>query len=580
MERSPTGLEKPRSQVTALPPRRGTQYRVNNSGDLPEALMREPLRIPKPLPAFPQGNAKQRPVNQSLMQPDEARTHSPFAQRRAPIQLSQETRQRVRAAKQYMYEYYLGWIKYINQRKQRTEAIEREIRLMPGDTGLQRKLDYFEKESKYLRQRRRKMRLGEFQLLALLGKGAFGSVYLARKRDTGEVVAVKKITKAQFDASNKDRVLREKKVLETAAENPWLIGLSYAFQDSSHLYLAMEYVPGGDVRGLLTNIGCLEESMATFYLVEMIQAVSTLHQLGYTHRDLKPDNFLIAATGHIKLGDFGLSKQGLELQYKDTLSSFKGGLSYNKLKKDLDFRTRLESYKREMTTQQGQSQVGSPDYMAVEILRGDQYNFSVDWWSIGVIWYEMLAGLPPFYSTSPMDTYNNIVNYQNTLVFPELTTGEDDGGGGGEEEEEAAVAGMSDEAWALVNAFLTEPNKRLGRDGIRGIKRHPYFAHVNWDTLLEQPPPFTPELESETDTSYFGGGEAIGPLDGDGGGTVDEEAAATTDDNDDAGDSGEDEIIVGGDSSPRPTATRPVASPRGKAMPDYVGFTFKGGGPK
>jgi serine/threonine protein kinase len=205
---------------------------------------------------------------------------------KAEVEITPEAKQRVKAAKHFMYEYYLGWFKYLNQRKSRVEKVEKDIRLMPGESGLTHKLEHFKKESQYLRQRRRKMRLGEFQLLALLGKGAFGSVYLGRKRDTGEVVAVKKNTKAQFDASNKDRVLREKKVLQVASQNVWLVGLSYAFQDKDHLYLAMEYIPGGDLRGLLKNIGCLEEQMATFYLVEMIASVAALHKLGYTHRDL------------------------------------------------------------------------------------------------------------------------------------------------------------------------------------------------------------------------------------------------------------------------------------------------------
>ena len=198
--------------------------------------------------------------------------------------LSESSKQRVKAAKQYMYEYYKGWFKYLNQRKARLDKLEKEVRLMPGDTGQQRRNDHLKKESQYLRQRRRKMRLGEFQMLALLGKGAFGAVYLARKKESGEVVAVKKIVKAQFEQSNKDRVMREKKVLQVASNNEWLVGLSYAFQDKEFLYLAMEYIPGGDLRGLLRNCGCLEEGMATFYLIEMISAVAALHKLGYIHR--------------------------------------------------------------------------------------------------------------------------------------------------------------------------------------------------------------------------------------------------------------------------------------------------------
>ncbi len=206
---------------------------------------------------------------------------------------------------------------------------------------------------------------------------------------------------------------------------------------------------------------------------------------------------MIGQSGHLKLGDFGLSKEGLELQYKETLSTFRGGLQ---VPKELDFGAKLESYRANQEAGKAVAVVGSPDYMAVEILRGAQYNFSVDWWSIGVIFYEMLAGLPPFYAPSPVAIFGNILDYQNTLVFPELTTG-----AGGEEEggEEEAQPCMSAEAWRLIRAFLTEPSARLGRDGAAQIKRHKYFANVEWGALLAVEPPFVPELEGEADSSYF-----------------------------------------------------------------------------
>jgi serine/threonine protein kinase len=134
--------------------------------------------------------------------------------------------------------------------------------------------------------------------------------------------------------------------------------------------------------------------------------------------------------------------------------------------------------------------------MAVEILRGSQYNFSVDWWSIGIIYYEMLAGLPPFYAPSPMDIFSNIMEYKKTLIFPELTTGEEDEDG----EEELC---MSKEAWRLIRSFITEPNLRLGRDGFGQIKKNKFFEDVDWNNLLEVEPPFVPELEGEADYSYF-----------------------------------------------------------------------------
>ena len=168
--------------------------------------------------------------------------------------------------------------------------------------------------------------------------------------------------------------------------------------------------------------------------------------------------------------------------------------------KEIDFRTKLESYRKELDTEKKVSVVGSPDYMAVEILRGSQYNYSVDWWSIGVIFYEMMAGLPPFYAHSPMEIFSNIMEFKKTLQFPELTTGE-------EEEGEEPEPCMSQEAWTVIRHFIQEPNRRLGRDGFEQIKQHRFFADVNWDHLLEEEAPFVPELEGEADCSYFLGDE-------------------------------------------------------------------------
>jgi cell cycle protein kinase DBF2 len=265
-------------ELPAARPRMGTQYRPK--------LSAEARGLGSPFSSIGTGGPAGAPAPGATSSGNAAAAAAAAMQRHGVQVVSDASRHRVKAYKHFLFEYYSGWFKYLNQRKARMEKLEREMRLMPGDSGQAHKAEHLRKESQYLRQRRRKMRLGEFQILALLGKGAFGAVYLARKRDTGEVVAVKKISKQQYDASNKDRVLREKKVLQVAAASPWLVGLSYAFQDKDFLYLAMEYVPGGDLRGLLRNIGCLEESMAAFYLVEMIACVAALHALGYTHRDL------------------------------------------------------------------------------------------------------------------------------------------------------------------------------------------------------------------------------------------------------------------------------------------------------
>ncbi|KAG0198195.1 hypothetical protein BGX28_008344, partial [Mortierella sp. GBA30] len=159
-----------------------------------------------------------------------------------------------------------------------------------------------------LRQRRTRTRAVQFQILTQVGQGGFGEVFLSRKTDTGELCALKRMSKRRLHLQDEvQHILTERDVL-TATESEWHVKLLYSFQDPEYVYLAMEFVPGGDVRTMLTARGVLREEDTKLYLAEMAMAIDALHQQGYIHRDLKPENFLIDRTGHIKLTDFGLSK--------------------------------------------------------------------------------------------------------------------------------------------------------------------------------------------------------------------------------------------------------------------------------
>lgn len=216
---------------------------------------------------------------------------------------------------------------------------------------------------------------------------------------------MKKTTLAKMDEIK--HVLVERDIL-TATKTPWLVALLYAFQDPSHIYLAMvsyaayriqtspdrlmhhqEYVPGGDFRTLLNNSGVLKEEHARFYISEMFCSVDALHKLGYIHRDLKPENFLIDKTGHIKLTDFGLAAGNLN---PSRIESMKHKLDQVK-DEELIYRSTKEMrdiYKsiRKLEPRTADSIVGSPDYMAIECMRGHAYTFSVDYWSLGCILFE------------------------------------------------------------------------------------------------------------------------------------------------------------------------------------------------
>jgi len=178
-----------------------------------------------------------------------------------------------------------------------------------------------------------------------------------------------------------------------AANNPWVVELKCSFQDDKYLYLVMEFLAGGDLMSYLVKKDTIEEEEAKFYMAELILAVESVHKLNYIHRDLKPDNILIDKEGHIKLSDFGLCAK-----YEIIKPSFP-------LPKN-NKRARLYST------------VGTPDYIAPEVFEEGGYTEVVDWWSLGVILYEMLVGYPPFFSDDPNKTFEKIINWSSNFFIP------------------------------------------------------------------------------------------------------------------------------------------------------------------
>jgi serine/threonine kinase 38 len=172
--------------------------------------------------------------------------------------------------------------------------------------------EFLGKEAEIMRQKRRKYKAKDFEPIKIIGRGAFGEVRLCRFKESGEILAVKKMKKSEMEFKNQtEHVQQERDALVSAnggAMNPWIIQLKFSFQDPRHLYLAMEYLPGGDLMTLLMKKDILSEEESKFYMAEMILAVHSVHSIKYIHRDLKPDNVLIDQKGHIKLSDFGLCK--------------------------------------------------------------------------------------------------------------------------------------------------------------------------------------------------------------------------------------------------------------------------------
>lgn len=349
-------------------------------------------------------------------------------------------------------------------------------------------------ETDFLRIRRTKIGPNDFEPVITIGRGAFGEVKLVKQKDSDSIFAMKILRKA--DMVEKDQVAHvkaERDILAEArqhANNIWVVQMHYAFQDAQNLYLVMEFLSGGDMMTALIKYDIFSEEMTRFYIAESILAIDSIHQLGFIHRDIKPDNLLLDQDGHIKLSDFGLCT-GLKLahrtSYYRSLSSEGMGKKDKKSKKkenEEDRQTRANTWKRNRR-HMAYSTVGTPDYIAPEVFVQTGYTKSCDWWSLGVIMFEMLVGYPPFCSETAQETYRKVMDWKHNLVFPS------DG------------APVSSEAKSLVCAFCTEAKKRIGRKDVAEIKKHPFLAGVDWEHLREQKAPIDTEVTAPDDTRNF-----------------------------------------------------------------------------
>ncbi|KAG8049316.1 hypothetical protein GUJ93_ZPchr0009g2005 [Zizania palustris] len=319
----------------------------------------------------------------------------------------------------------------------------------------------------------------DFEILKPISRGAFGRVFLAKKRITGDLFAIKVLKKADMIRKNAvESILAERDIL-ISARNPFVVRFFYSFTCRENLYLVMEYLNGGDLYSLLRNLGCLDENMARTYIAELVLALEYLHSLNVIHRDLKPDNLLISRDGHIKLTDFGLSKVGL-INSTDDLS----GPDVSSVLVGDHQPTDAEQRAQKREQRQKQAAVGTPDYLAPEILLGMTHGPTADWWSVGIILFELLVGIPPFNAEHPQIIFDNIMNRE--IPWPHVP-------------EE-----LSFEAYDLIDKLLIEnPVQRLGATGAGEVKGHPFFKDINWDMLARQKVAFIPSTDDEYDTSYF-----------------------------------------------------------------------------
>ncbi|KAI9644805.1 hypothetical protein NHQ30_006832 [Ciborinia camelliae] len=280
----------------------------------------------------------------------------------------------------------------------------------------------------------RKMTADDFEPLRCLGKGTFGTVILVKQRATGTLFAQKQFKKASLTVHKKlvEQTKTERSILESVNRHPFVVKLFYAFQDQEKLYLILEYAQGGELFTALAEERMFSEEKASFYMAEMVLALDHLHHnLGVVYRDLKPENCLLDAEGHLLLTDFGLSKVAVDENDKCN------------------------------------SMLGTVEYMAPEIILGQKYGRAVDWWSLGALGFDLLTGSPPFQGQNTQKIQERITKQK--LVMPYF---------------------LGPDAKDLLTRLLRkEPNKRLGYHMPKDmaiIQKHRFFRRIDWKKLAKR----------------------------------------------------------------------------------------------
>jgi len=294
-----------------------------------------------------------------------------------------------------------------------------------------------------------KLTEADFTKIKLIGKGSYGNVYLVRYNKTKQIYAMKVYIKSDIREKNQENNTKSERNLMTQINFPFIVSVKFAFQTESKLFLVQEFIQGGDLFFHMHSCPKFPNEKAKFYAVEIILAIEYLHNNNMIYRDLKPENILIGKDGHIKLTDFGLSKM-------------------------------VESINNKSYTI-----CGTIQYLAPEIMGGEGYDASVDWWSLGVMLYEMLTNKLPY--KFKYDGKYNLEIYRRNIIFPSW---------------------IDENAKDLISKLLIfDPNQRIGNgaDKSDDIKKHPYFSDIDWNKALnkEIEPPFIPKVDDETDIKYF-----------------------------------------------------------------------------
>mmetsp|Transcript_25038 Transcript_25038/g.53350 ORF Transcript_25038/g.53350 Transcript_25038/m.53350 type:complete len:548 (+) Transcript_25038:280-1923(+) len=447
--------------------------------------------------------------------------------------------ERANRAKELLSRRYTGLKRQQEARQGRKTQLERQMIGLNEDKKQQLRRHLEHEEMLIQKESRKQVTTADFESLVVIGRGAFGEVRLVRskpKRDEPvQIYALKSMKKEMMILKNQvGHVRAEREALSKASsENKWLTSLYYSFVDESHLYMVMEFLPGGDLMSLLIKEDTFSESVTRFFMAEAAHAISSVHALGYIHRDIKPDNMLLDSRGHLKLTDLGLCKKVGEVspiddpdvvlktlkeqgilrhteKMTDTDRSAKGNGTSGKhrtpddamaMSIDNGIEVGIQGVQQngpgrpanmpngKARREMAYSTVGTPDYIAPEVLAaqngasGYSYTTAVDWWSLGVIMFECLVGYTPFYAEDPVTTCRKILRWRQCLELPAETE-----------------AKLSTECIDFLTCLLAGPDCRIGsskngtefENGFKQVVQHPWFKGFDWDGLPDREGPLLP----------------------------------------------------------------------------------------
>ncbi|TFK29296.1 Pkinase-domain-containing protein [Coprinopsis marcescibilis] len=313
-----------------------------------------------------------------------------------------------------------------------------------------------------------------FLKVKMLGKGDVGRVYLVREKKTSKLYAMKVLSKKEMIERKKiKRALTEQEILATA-NHPFIVTLYHSFQSEGYLYFCMEYCMGGEFfRALQTRPGkCLPEDGSRFYAAEVVAALEYLHLMGFIYRDLKPENILLHQSGHIMLSDFDLAKQSAELGGMPSMvhSEHNGVPLVDTMSCTANFRTN--------------SFVGTEEYIAPEVIAAQGHTAAVDWWTLGILIYEMIYATTPFKGQERNETFHNIRHQPVTFRdSPKISSAGKD---------------------CMVRLLDKNERRRLGsRSGASEVKQHKWFSKINWGLLRNTRPPIIPAASNGQEAAHF-----------------------------------------------------------------------------